>query len=79
MRTASAVLAWRRRVAAKPDPTIRLIAEGGPFDRQPIVLRDNCQRTLDFVVRDFRGSYEVVRSPGKYSWRVVVSLVWRPS
>lgn len=60
MRTLRDVLAWRRRVANKPDPTKKWTAEGGPFDGEVLVIGQFSDGTLTFRVREHVGCYKVV-------------------
>jgi hypothetical protein len=66
MKTASAVKAWRRREAMRPEPVTKRAVVGGPWEGLTVVVRTNMERSLDLVINGRRGRFE--RLGGSLKW-----------
>lgn len=66
MKNASAVKAWRRREAMRPDQVSKRTVVGGPWEGLTVVVRSNMERSLDLVINGRRGRFE--RLGGALQW-----------
>ena len=66
MNNARAILAWRTRVARKPDTVTKREVVGGPWSGQTVVVREYMERSLDLAIRGERGRFE--RLGGRLQW-----------
>jgi len=55
-----------RKLRFLKDPTKTFDIEGGPFDKQKLLIRTNGQMcTAEFTARGYTGKYEIVTSKKK--------------